>query len=50
MYSIVALSHQDSNLDKENQNLSCCRYTMGQDAYLVLTSHQTRDLFMALRA
>ena len=24
------LSHQDSNLDEQNQNLSCCHYTMGQ--------------------
>ena len=25
-----SLSHQDSNLDEQNQNLSCCHYTMGQ--------------------
>ena len=24
------LSHHDSNLDQENQNLLCCRYTIGQ--------------------
>ncbi len=24
------LPHEDSNLDKQNQNLSYCHYTMGQ--------------------
>lgn len=28
MYSL--LSHQDSNLGKQNQNLMCYHYTMGQ--------------------
>ena len=27
---LLLLSHQDSNLDQENQNLLCCHYTMGQ--------------------
>lgn len=27
------LTHQDSNLDQENQNLLCCHYTMGQNIH-----------------
>ena len=26
----VLLSNQDSNLDKQDQNLLCCHYTIGQ--------------------
>ena len=28
--SCILLSHQDSNLGKQNQNLMCYHYTMGQ--------------------
>jgi hypothetical protein len=27
--NVDLLTHQDSNLGRENQNLLCCRYTMG---------------------
>ena len=30
IYFLTVLSHQDSNLDKQNQNLLCCHYTIGQ--------------------
>jgi len=30
------LPHKDSNLDKQNQNLVCYRYTMGQNLFLYL--------------
>lgn len=30
VYSYFLLSHQDSNLDKQNQKLLCYHYTMGQ--------------------
>jgi hypothetical protein len=26
----LMLTHKDSNLDRQNQNLQCYRYTMGQ--------------------
>ena len=31
------LSHQDSNLGKQNQNLMCYHYTMGQSTLLFLS-------------
>ena len=30
LVSVSLLSHQDSNLGKQNQNLMCYHYTMGQ--------------------
>jgi hypothetical protein len=29
-YSKHQQTHQESNLDLQNQNLSCCQYTIGQ--------------------
>ena len=34
-WSLYVLSHQDSNLDKQNQNLLCCHYTMRQCVILL---------------
>ena len=35
IYCFLVLSHQDSNLDKQNQNLLCCHYTMRQCVILL---------------
>lgn len=46
------LSHQDSNLGKQNQNLMCYHYTMGQavnEGAKVLTFYHTTK-FILLRA
>lgn len=32
--SYPLLTHKDSNLNEQNQNLSCYRYTMGQYSFL----------------
>ncbi len=29
LFSGLLLTHQDSNLDRQNQNLQCYHYTMG---------------------
>ncbi len=33
MLGDVLLSHQDSNLNRQNQNLQCYHYTMGQSVF-----------------
>ena len=30
VYEVFLLTHQDSNLERQNQNLLCYHYTMGQ--------------------
>ena len=47
------LSHQDSNLGKQNQNLMCYHYTMGQShssrnlsAKILLFGHMTKFIFV----
>ena len=32
---LLLLSYQDSNLDKQNQNLMCYHYTIGQSVFLL---------------
>ena len=32
MLDFLLLSHEDSNLDKQNQNLLCYHYTIGQSS------------------
>ncbi len=34
MRLVVLLSNQDSNLDRQNQNLKCYHYTIGQSVFL----------------
>lgn len=31
---VLVLAYQDSNLDKQNQNLLCCHYTISQTSML----------------
>ena len=38
-YNLFALSHKDSNLIKQNQNLLCYHYTMGQ-SYMQITNYE----------
>ena len=40
---VLQLPGQDSNLDKENQNLLCYRYTTGYQVVLVLSLHDCQS-------
>ena len=35
LLEIFLLSHQDSNLDRQNQNLQCYHYTMRQSLWII---------------
>ncbi len=45
---IVLLSHQDSNLDRQNQKLQCYHYTMRQSLCLYFKSGAKIRLFFVL--
>ena len=45
MLVAFVLSHQDSNLGKQNQNLMCYHYTMGQD-FLRKTGCKSTNILM----
>lgn len=36
------LSNPDSNQDKQNQNLLCCHYTIGQSASTEVSNHLSK--------
>ena len=38
------LSHQDSNLDRQNQKLQCYHYTMRQSCVLSLSQKRCKDM------
>ena len=44
-HSYPSLTHKDSNLNRQNQNLQCYRYTMGQLQLLFKSDAKITSLF-----
>gem|GEM_PF-2550198 len=45
----ISLSHQDSNLDRQNQKLQCYHYTMRQSLGLISKAVQRYEFFLSAK-